>query len=148
MSVTDWDNITSITREKVVPKIVDQIGEDNPLFGRFINKTKVWDGGTSIEQPVKYRHNSQGGSYQGLEVLDSGQEITRTRAKIEVKQKYQPIVVSNIDVAKNGGQARIASLLETEMSEAKEVTMKNGRKAMKGKCPICGTGMYKILGKA
>ena len=34
-----------------------------------------------------------------------------------------------------------------EMSEAKEVTMKNGRKAMKGKCPKCGTGMYRILGK-
>jgi hypothetical protein len=34
-----------------------------------------------------------------------------------------------------------------QMSEAKEVTMKNGRKAMKGKCPSCGTGMYKILGK-
>lgn len=35
-----------------------------------------------------------------------------------------------------------------EMAEAQEVTMKNGRKAMKGKCPTCGTGMYKILGKA
>ncbi|MES2223495.1 MAG: DUF5679 domain-containing protein [Patescibacteria group bacterium] len=35
-----------------------------------------------------------------------------------------------------------------EMSEAKEVEMKNGRKAMKGKCPVCGTGMYCILGKA
>ncbi len=34
------------------------------------------------------------------------------------------------------------------MSEAEEVTMKNGRKAMKGKCPQCGTGMYRILGKA
>ena len=34
-----------------------------------------------------------------------------------------------------------------EMSEAQEVTMKNGRRAMKGKCPNCGTGMYKILGK-
>lgn len=33
-----------------------------------------------------------------------------------------------------------------EMSEANEVTMKNGRKAMKGKCPTCSTGMYKILG--
>lgn len=33
-----------------------------------------------------------------------------------------------------------------EMSEAQEVVMKNGRKAMKGKCPQCGTGMYKILG--
>ena len=33
-----------------------------------------------------------------------------------------------------------------EIQEAKEVTMKNGRKALKGKC-ACGTGMYKILGK-
>jgi hypothetical protein len=32
------------------------------------------------------------------------------------------------------------------MADAKEVTMKNGRKAMKGKCKSCGTGMYKILG--
>jgi hypothetical protein len=27
-------------------------------------------------------------------------------------------------------------------------TMKNGRKAIKGKCPTCGTVMFKILGKA
>ena len=34
------------------------------------------------------------------------------------------------------------------IKDAKEVTMKNGRKAMKGKCPDCGTGMYRIMGKA
>jgi len=28
-----------------------------------------------------------------------------------------------------------------------QVTMKNGKKAQKGKCPVCGTGMYKIGGK-
>ena len=33
------------------------------------------------------------------------------------------------------------------MTDAKKVTMKNGRSAMKGKCPDCGTGMYRILGK-
>ncbi len=33
-----------------------------------------------------------------------------------------------------------------EMADTKTVTMKNGRKAMKGKCAKCGTGMYKILG--
>ncbi len=32
-----------------------------------------------------------------------------------------------------------------EMKDAQEVTMKNGRPAMKGVCPVCGTGMYKIL---
>ena len=33
-----------------------------------------------------------------------------------------------------------------EISEAVEETMKNGRKAIKGKCPTCGTVMFKILG--
>jgi Zn finger protein HypA/HybF involved in hydrogenase expression len=34
-----------------------------------------------------------------------------------------------------------------EMKDAKEITMKNKRKAMKGNCPDCGTGMFRILGK-
>ena len=29
------------------------------------------------------------------------------------------------------------------MKNAAEVTMKNGRKAMKGTCPTCGTGMFR-----
>ncbi len=33
-----------------------------------------------------------------------------------------------------------------EMSGAKEVTLKNGRKAVRGKCPACGTTMFKIGG--
>lgn len=37
-----------------------------------------------------------------------------------------------------------------EMSEAKEVSMKGKggvmRRAMKGKCPKCGTTMFRILG--
>ena len=35
-----------------------------------------------------------------------------------------------------------------EMKDAQEVEMKGGRRAMKGTCTVCGTGMYKILGKA
>jgi hypothetical protein len=31
------------------------------------------------------------------------------------------------------------------MTDAKQVKMANGRPAMKGKCPSCGTGMYCIL---
>ena len=33
-----------------------------------------------------------------------------------------------------------------EIAEAVEETMKNGRKAIKGKCPTCGVVMFKILG--
>ncbi len=33
-----------------------------------------------------------------------------------------------------------------EITDAVEETMKNGRKAIKGKCPTCGVVMFKILG--
>ena len=32
------------------------------------------------------------------------------------------------------------------ISDGVEETMKNGRRAIKGKCPTCGTVMFKILG--
>ncbi len=32
--------------------------------------------------------------------------------------------------------------------EGEEVTLKNGRRAAKGKCPVCGTTVMRILGKA
>ena len=31
-----------------------------------------------------------------------------------------------------------------EMKDPEQTTMKNGRPATKGKCPVCGTGIYKI----
>jgi Domain of unknown function (DUF5679) len=33
-----------------------------------------------------------------------------------------------------------------EMKDAKEVTMKNGKKAKSGTCAVCGTKMFKIGG--
>ncbi len=36
---------------------------------------------------------------------------------------------------------------KAEMKDAKEVSMKGGRAAMTGKCPKCGTKMYRIMGK-
>ncbi len=38
-----------------------------------------------------------------------------------------------------------------EMKDPKEVQMKGKggpRRALKGVCPVCGTGMFRILGKA
>ncbi len=33
-----------------------------------------------------------------------------------------------------------------EMKNPKQVTLKNKKKAMKGTCPTCGTGMFRIGG--
>jgi Zn finger protein HypA/HybF involved in hydrogenase expression len=34
-----------------------------------------------------------------------------------------------------------------EMRDEKRVTLKNGRPAVEGKCPVCGTRMFKIGGR-
>jgi len=34
-----------------------------------------------------------------------------------------------------------------EMSSPREVTLKNGRRALQGTCSSCGTKLFKILGK-
>lgn len=118
VAFSDFDQLTSITREKVLPKIEDQISKDHPFLGRLWSNMKVWNGGKRLDIPVKYRHNTQGGSYSGLDTLNTAMETTRTRASFNVKQIYQPIVLANIDLAKNGGES-IADLMDTEMEEAK-----------------------------
>jgi hypothetical protein len=35
----------------------------------------------------------------------------------------------------------------TDMVDVEFVTMKNGRRAVKGRCGTCGSGMYKIVKK-
>jgi len=36
---------------------------------------------------------------------------------------------------------------QVEIKDAKEVTMKTGMIAMKGKCGTCGTTVFRIMGK-
>ena len=49
-------------------------------------------------------------------------------------------------MAKYKNTKQIAKSAKKEISDGVEEVMKNGRKAMKGKCPACGTVMFKILG--
>jgi DNA-directed RNA polymerase subunit RPC12/RpoP len=37
---------------------------------------------------------------------------------------------------------------EVEIKDPKEVVMKNKMKAVKGTCPVCGTKVFRIIGKA
>ena len=54
-----------------------------------------------------------------------------------------------VDVGQQGGRMEaycVKCKAKKEMKDAKQVKMKNGRSAMKGRCPTCGTGLYRIMG--
>ena len=120
MSVVDWNNVTAITREKILPGIEDQIIKDNALLSRLLKKAQRKDGGQRIEQVIRYANSTQGGWYSGLDSLDTAQEQTRTRAYWEWRQAHQPLVISNIDQAKNGGSEAVFKLLAEDAEDAKK----------------------------
>lgn len=134
MAVVDWGRLTSITQSYVMPAVVHQLKKEMPGFGLFLNKAKKrTSGGAYIEVPVTYRFKSNGGSYSGLDVLNTNQENTRTRARFEWKQVYEPIVIDNMELFKNGaakgGDETVKDLLAQEMEEAKE-SLKNNLATM------------------
>jgi hypothetical protein len=51
-----------------------------------------------------------------------------------------------------GGEANMAEAYcvkckaKREVKDAQHVTMKNGKPALKGTCPVCGTAVFKIGG--
>ena len=53
----------------------------------------------------------------------------------------------NIDaeLAKMENLLWLFRIFAQKISNAQEVKMANGRPALKGVCPVCGTGMFKIL---
>ena len=129
MAVTDWGRLTAITQSYVIPQVVHQLKKELPLLGRLLAKVKKRSsGGVRIEQPVAYAFNASGGWYSGLEVLNTNQETTRTRAYFDWKSIFQPIVINNMEAFKNGvkmnNKEQVVDLLKQEMEEAKE-SLKN-----------------------
>lgn len=118
-STINWDSLTSITREKILPGIEDSISRDNALFGRLFGKAERLDGGRTIDQNVRYAISTQGGFYSGLDELHTGKDETRTRAIFNWRQLEQAITFSNIDIAKNGGSASVLKLLAEDMEDAR-----------------------------
>ncbi len=63
---------------------------------------------------------------------------------IAKKIGYYPLNPTN----NNGGNPMQAYCMKCrtkrEMKDAKSITMKNGRPATQGTCPVCGTKMFRI----
>jgi len=119
MAFSDWNQLTSVTRELVIPKVEDNVVLDHALLNRLLDKGTRKTGGSKITFPIRYRFNTQGGSYSGLEVLDSAQEQTRVRGELNWKKYHQPIALSNDELAENGsGVEQVVDLATQETNEA------------------------------
>lgn len=59
----------------------------------------------------------------------------------------RPLIPSELIVSLMAEAYCVKEKAKREMSSPREVTLKNGRRALQGTCSSCGTKLFKILGK-
>lgn len=120
MPVGDYDRLTAITLDLVIPKVVDQIKVNSPLINTVFESMVKKSGGKQLHIPVRYAFSDKVGSYAGLEVASYGLVNTRTRAVFDWKQYRGTLAVSNIEVAKNAGEGKVVDLMAEDLKELQE----------------------------
>jgi hypothetical protein len=71
------DTLTALSRRHIMPMIVDNVYNSNPIFFRLYKANKrIIQGGTQIEVPLMYRRFTAGGPYQGYDTLTVAPEDT------------------------------------------------------------------------
>jgi hypothetical protein len=128
-----WDQISSVTEKKYLPKLVDNIFDSNVLLQRFREngQNKTVDGGTSVLLPLEYAMNAGVAWYTGAETLSTADSEVNTAAEYSWKNVHVPITIIRTDELKNMGDAGKLDIVK--------IKTKNAEKTL---ADTLGTGIY------
>lgn len=120
-----YGEISSITQQYFVPKLVDNIFASNALLQRMRKKNyEKMDGGTKIIQPLLYATTSAAGRYSGADTLDTTPNDQITAAEFDWKQYYANITITRLDELKNSGKSQVINFVKSKVQVA-EKTLAN-----------------------
>src|SRR3990167_2777847 len=109
--------VTSVTRDKFFPKVVDNVFEGNVLFSRLRGKARPWTGGARLILPTTVSGRTALGSFSGFDAFDNTQENVRQQFAISPSEYYATVTVSGIQKALNKGAEAIVDLMAAEFSD-------------------------------
>lgn len=111
--------VTALSRRYILPQITDTIYASNPYFFRLYKMNKrVVKGGTQIEEPFMYKRFSNGGPYQGYDVLSVAPNDTIKNGAWDWKQQYVPVSVDGLTLIKTDSPQAIANFIKTSFKQA------------------------------
>lgn len=119
----NWNNISTTTRDHIIPKLRDNIFTSNVLMHRMLRKSTPATGKRILE-PLIYAKGISG-FYNEYDLFTIEPKEKLTNAEFEWKQAYASLVISGLDEeVKNVGPEKIFSLIKTEAKIA-EKTLKD-----------------------
>ncbi len=106
----------ALTDKHYIKKLVEQFFFRSVFWMKLRKGEKTFPGGRSITQPISYVPNTQAGTWAGgVGVLSSDFVDHATRATWNLAHYYAPCVLPMTEQLLNEGEAKIASLLESQM---------------------------------
>lgn len=114
--------VKAITHDLVAKELADNVYKSAPGLRRFYSKRVKAGGGNDIGSPIITGgvDDTTGGWYSGASVLVDSEKEDLTRAKVDWKQVYETILISNLDIMKNGGNAQVLSLVASKIKIAEK----------------------------
>lgn len=110
--------VTSITQERYVPAVVDNVLKNNVLTTMLMkSNVRPWNGGRSINLPVNLLSYTNLGSYSGFDRFSVDQQNTRDTLQFTPSQEYCSITLSGIQLAVNKGDMAVVDLAATEFEQ-------------------------------
>lgn len=107
--------ITTITQNEIVPKIVDQTLQGNPITLLFLANSRPWLG-TTLDFPVKLSNHTQGGAFNDYTEFKALNENVRQLASFDVRAYYQSVVIGGIARSVNAvSKTQLLNLVKVEM---------------------------------
>jgi len=113
-----WLDVTSKTNKFIIPRMIDSIYKNSPLFTRLRTKhMEQFTGGTSIRHPIAYAR-LKGGAFTRGGSFDTSYVQTDTALEVLVKAYYVNITLFGLDAVLNRGPEAVMSTVETKMANA------------------------------
>lgn len=124
MYTIDWDQVSTLVGDKVIPKIRDQYFKSNALMYRLRPRAKMFTGGRSLVQPLSFAPEGGGGQWwSGTDKFDIRIRNPITSAQFWAKNFVLPVVVTQDDEDTVDGPQKVFDLVEAKMTIARRTIM-------------------------
>ena len=114
--------VQAITHDLVLNSLADNVYQSAAGLRFFYGKREKQDGGNDIGSPVIMGgvDSTTGGFYTGASTLVDAEKDDITRAKVNWKQVYETVLISNLDILKNNGSAGVLKLAASKVKIAEK----------------------------
>ena len=113
-----YAQLNAIAVNAIEKTLTDNVYSATPVLKRLSDKAKKMDGGLQIQVPVISSTTGAGGSFSDLDTLTISRTDNMSAAVYNWKQYYEPVRISQLDVAKTSGDAGKLDLVASKIKIA------------------------------